>query len=155
LTTKTPRPLPLRFFLGLATALACACGESEEPAAPPAAAPKEKPAAPPPEIDAAVKKRLDDDVKQSREWVEQARELKKKGIELERSSGTGAGKPSFNDAATLYKKASDTMSNWTEPTSLEVSLNAEQRAYYITPLANERQTWIMEAATLVPLLQRK
>src|SRR5262245_10321224 len=106
-------------------------------------------------MDPALKKRLDDELKESRAWVEQARALKQKGIELERSSGTGAGRPSFNEAATLYTSATRKMGNWTEPTSIEITLTSEQRAYYVAPIVIERAGWIQEAATLGPLINRK
>jgi hypothetical protein len=93
-------------------------------------------------------------MKESRGWVDQARELKKKGIEQERAGGKGAGRQTFSDAATLYTQATRKMGVWCEPTSLEVSLTAEQRSYYVTPLAAERDVWIREAATLGPLMAR-
>jgi hypothetical protein len=140
--------------LALAAAAAFGgCSESE-PEKAPAPAPAAKPPEPPPAIDEAVKKQMDADMAEARTLVEQARELKKKGLELERAGPAGAGKPSFNQAATLYTQAHNKMGKWCEVTAKDVTLTAEQRRYYVNPLAAERQGWLGEAATLGPLLQR-
>ncbi len=147
----------------VASALTAACGQSEAPRdakpapapAPqeqaPAPAPQEQ-APPPPPIDEAKKQALEADMTEARAWVEQARELKKKGLELERSTGPGAGRQSFSSAASLYTQAVGKMGKWCEPTYKEIDLSSEQRSHYVTPLANERRIWLNESATLGPLI---
>jgi hypothetical protein len=140
-------------MLAASASFLAACSD-EKPAAPKPAAPPAKKEEPAPEFDPALKTALDADMEAARGFVTQARALKEQGLGKERSGPMGSGKADFSSAATLYTQANNKMAKWCEPTAKEVVLTAEQRAYYVSKLAAERQGWVQEAATLVPLLQR-
>jgi hypothetical protein len=137
----------------VALVAASACSHEEE--APPPAAKPEPPKPKAPEIDATVKKALDDDAAAARGWVEEARALKQKGLDADRvKDGTGAA--NYTEAASLITRAVDKMGKWCETTGKEnQSLTSEQREYYIRPLLAERQGWVQDAARLGILIRGK
>lgn len=149
---KPKRPIAAILPL-VASAAFVACSE-ESPAPKAEAPPPAKKEAPAPEFDPALKTALDADMEAARGLVTQARALKEQGLTKERSGPMGSGKADFSAAATLYTQANNKMAKWCEPTAKEVVLTAEQRAYYVSKLAAERQGWVQEAATLGPLMQR-
>jgi len=147
---KLQRSIVVVLSLAALASFHVAC--SEEASAPKAEAAPAKKEAPAPEFDPALKTQLDADMEAARGWVTQARALKEQGLTKARAGSSG--KADFTAAATLYTQANNKMAKWCEPTAREVTLTAEQRAYYVSKLAAERQGWVQEAATLVPLLQR-
>ncbi|MSR48363.1 MAG: hypothetical protein EXS13_15100 [Planctomycetes bacterium] len=141
---------PCSVLLVLVGGLA-ACGDS---APPPKVAPSVAPKVevPPPPIDPAVKLALETDLAKARALAEKARGLKEQGMQKARAGGSG--KKEFTEAASTMTLAFVSMGKWCEPTSKEVSLTGEQRAYYIAPIFAERALWLQESAELGVLQQR-
>lgn len=128
------------------------------PAPPPAAVPQIQPKKeqPPPPLTAAQKALIESEFAAVRKFISEARGLKAKGEEIERTKGREAANDTLVQAKKLYQKAVQATEAWVEPdvdgrvTAAQVKHDADLRRY-----ADERGQWIRENAELGTKLNQK
>jgi len=102
--------------------------------------------APPPKLTSAQEAQLDAAFREARGLVEQARELKRKGEEVERTANRQAANDYFRDAKRLYRDAAAVTEDWIEPGLGKVT--ERQVEWYLAKYVRERGAWFSESASM-------